>query len=440
MLAKWAKALTQLGHRAAAVPLFEEAIDRLRAEGDIRAAAVAQMGLAYAVPDEDSHYLELADEAVAMLEADGPSPELVTAITDWTYLAMAETDSRRILEVVERGMSLSKELGLPADAQLIAARGCVRGDLGDAGGVDDLRHALEACRTSGSGERLGTVFVSVGNFIYLYEGFRASLAVCTEGLDFARRRGAVDVETQLRVIDGWASENMGEWDRGLDDAVELEPLVDASGDAWHRAFVRLYPALVLVEMGRAPEALDRVEWLEERALQGDEWYSSGAYVAAAAARMALGDTDRALSLLAGSETAFRSRGGFWSADVLPRAVRIALAGGDRGLAERLAVSIEPLQPLARHALVAAHALVSEARGDHEAAEAGFADAAARWHDFEVPYEEAQALLGQGRCLVALGRSAEAPVPLVAAREIFARLGAKPALAETDELMQRVTSA
>ena len=42
-----------------------------------------------------------------------------------------------------------------------------------------------------------------------------------------------------------------------------------------------------------------------------------------------------------------------------------------------------------------------------AAAAGFADAAARWHDFAAPYEEAHALLGQGRCLVALGRAPEA---------------------------------
>ena len=51
--------------------------------------------------------------------------------------------------------------------------------------------------------------------------------------------------------------------------------------------------------------------------------------------------------------------------------------------------------------------------------------------FGVPYEEGHALLGQGRCLVALGRAPEAAAPLAAAREIFARLGAKPALAETD---------
>jgi hypothetical protein len=39
--------------------------------------------------------------------------------------------------------------------------------------------------------------------------------------------------------------------------------------------------------------------------------------------------------------------------------------------------------------------------------------------------------------VALGRAPEAATALNAAREIFARLRAKPALTETDELMRQV---
>ena len=96
-----------------------------------------------------------------------------------------------------------------------------------------------------------------------------------------------------------------------------------------------------------------------------------------------------------------------------------------------------MQELVREGIVP---IIDEARGEHEAAATGFAAAAARWHEFGVPYEEAQALLGQGRCLVALGRASAAITPLSGAREIFARLGAKPAMEETDELMQQVPSA
>jgi hypothetical protein len=42
--------------------------------------------------------------------------------------------------------------------------------------------------------------------------------------------------------------------------------------------------------------------------------------------------------------------------------------------------------------------------------------------------------------VALGSAPETTTPLAGDREIFTRFGAKPALAETDELRQQVPSA
>ena len=63
----------------------------------------------------------------------------------------------------------------------------------------------------------------------------------------------------------------------------------------------------------------------------------------------------------------------------------------------------------------------------------------RWGEFGRPNEEGQALLGQGRCLVALGRGPEAVASLREAHEIFARLSAKPALAETEQLLDSPAS-
>ena len=114
--------------------------------------------------------------------------------------------------------------------------------------------------------------------------------------------------------------------------------------------------------------------------------------------------------------------------------------GEGGLAATIVKGIAPITPLREHVQATCKALLEEADGEHEAATARFADAAAGWHDFGAPYEEAQALLGQGRCLVALGRASEAAAPLTDAREILARLGAKPALAEVDRLLEEITSA
>jgi hypothetical protein len=65
----------------------------------------------------------------------------------------------------------------------------------------------------------------------------------------------------------------------------------------------------------------------------------------------------------------------------------------------------------------------------------YADAARQWHEFGNVPERAYALLGQGRCLRALG-DPEAEQPLTEAREMFASIGYKPALAETEALLSQ----
>ena len=77
--------------------------------------------------------------------------------------------------------------------------------------------------------------------------------------------------------------------------------------------------------------------------------------------------------------------------------------------------------------------------DLQAAADAYADAAERWERFGVIPEQAFALLGQGRCLVELSHPTEASPVLRHAREIFERLQAVPALAETDALLQQATA-
>ncbi len=93
----------------------------------------------------------------------------------------------------------------------------------------------------------------------------------------------------------------------------------------------------------------------------------------------------------------------------------------------------PPSPLREHALVSARAYLAEAAGDHNAAAHFYQQAADRWQQFGNVPERAYALLGQGRCLSALGKP-DAQDPLRQARELFAAIGYRPALAETDALL------
>src|SRR5919198_864907 len=147
------------------------------------------------------------------------------------------------------------------------------------------------------------------------------------------------------------------------------------------------------------------------------------------------EADRALELLLELEQTPDAKGSVAYAPFLPGIVRTAIAAGDPALAERLTIDVPRVYPYHQHVLCATQAALAEARGEFEKAAEGYAEAAGRWDRFGVVPEGAFALLGQGRCLVALGRP-EARGPLDAAKKIFTKLGAAPALAEVDARLQR----
>ena len=160
---------------------------------------------------------------------------------------------------------------------------------------------------------------------------------------------------------------------------------------------------------------------------------------AALARALLGPDEATASLLVRIEMTPGTRETLTYSAYLPSLVRAALGISDTPLAERLVSGLEPRYPYTEHALVAASAALTEAHEDLESAADGYADAADRWERFGVVPEQAFALLGQGRCLLGLSRSTEAAPVLRHAGEIFERLGATPALAETDALLQQTTA-
>jgi len=98
----------------------------------------------------------------------------------------------------------------------------------------------------------------------------------------------------------------------------------------------------------------------------------------------------------------RHRGDPYYAAALPGLLRCALALGEPALAARLIGGVEPRIPLQQHALATCRAALAEAAGDRAMAATAYADAATQWRRFGDLPELAYALLGQGRCLVALG--------------------------------------
>ena len=120
---------------------------------------------------------------------------------------------------------------------------------------------------------------------------------------------------------------------------------------------------------------------------------------------------------------------------LPVVARVLAAHGH---VERLAELVSP-EPRARNvrtriALDAAKAVLAEARGEMEEAARGYADVAAAWLRYGSLPERAEALFGEGRSLLAIG-DADGTDRLRAARDDFSSLGAAPAVAEIDRVLE-----
>ena len=113
-------------------------------------------------------------------------------------------------------------------------------------------------------------------------------------------------------------------------------------------------------------------------------------------------------------------------------MRVVLALDDPSLA-RLPTSVEPVTPVSVHALASAQAQLAEAADRHAGAAQLYHDAAERWRQFGNIPERAYALLGEGRCPAAL-RDSRGEEPLCEAHELFASMGYKPAVAETEALL------
>jgi len=323
---------------------------------------------------------------------------------------------------------------MPHPPMLLGWRGAARCRQGDEGGLDDYRRALDLGRARGNVDlELWYVYGFYADSLRHWEGPRAALRLYRKTTAFAQEH-AIDGEYSSLLTEARCLADLGEWDSALLRFEELRQQVPDE-DTFCLAFLETEKARLLAARGNAAEAVESSEWLGAIARAGYEQpiIIVTCHAAAALVCGALGRHEEACTLLAATLAVDDA----WLEDPDAGVVRTALVCGDVPLAQRLRDRFEPLTPLHRHVLASCDALLAEARGEPEAAAAGFADAAARWHDFGVVYEEALALLGQGRCLVALGRASEAAPVLEQAREVLTRLGAKPALEETLSLLGEV---
>ena len=437
LLCTWATVLSLTEHHREALAIWEEAVERLRAEGEAARAAAVMCDMEFEYETFGLDYGGLLEDALDLVRDEGPSPELVKVLT---YSLAVDLERKTAPEVVAEGVgrviAMSRDLGLPVPPMALMIRGRARSFLGDEGGIEDMERGLRAAEGQGLAVEAEVIRATIALWIREFKGLAASLEPTLQGLETARRRGD---GTFVRTYETWfviLRYLNGDWDQALEGAQAIEPVLLERDDYIDLCPVQAHRVLILVSRGLAAEAQPAAQWLTDHALElQGPWLPAVARVASLAWHDARGEHDAVRELL--SELTEYSA--FHFNEFCPGVVRCAVSARAEGSARQLVEDIPTSTPMSRRSHLTCRALLDEADGEQGAAAAGFAGVASLWHDFGVPYEEGQALLGQGRCLVALGREGEAAAPLRAAREIFARLGAKPALAETEEWLGRAAS-
>jgi class 3 adenylate cyclase/tetratricopeptide (TPR) repeat protein len=443
LLARAGRVAFQSGELTEAAAAYEEAIAGLREQEDVRGlgAAMGRLATVRWNQGDTRGATAVLTEAIELLEREPPSPELCSAYEGMAGDRVMSGHAKEALDWADKALALADDLGgLPeVRPRVLDVRGMARCDLGDFGGMDDLRAALALGLELGSGYDTAVIYNNLAEPVWLVDGSTAALNLCQEGVDFAERRGLGQLAMWLRGSTLGPLLDLGRWDEALALAGEAIAWDHAHGGDYLAVGCQRYMTLVRLLRGElaaaralAAEALPKAREID------DLQQLVPALVNAALVEQASGNRAAALALAeeAAQLTADRAGGDRFRGQHLADLVRLT-AGPAPVLARDLGDHAHPTATRYRLAALTARAVLAETAGDAERAAGLFADAAGGWLAYGQVLEHGQALLGAGRCRGHLGHP-DGRSQLRDAHALFTRLGARQLAAEAGGLLQAAT--
>jgi len=420
VLAKLGDALQEQGRLPEAEQLYEEAVVALRSVGDERGAALAMNGLARALwrHGHTARSRKLTLEAMPILER-APGPELVFAYGRAAGVDALGGRPQEAIAWADKGIALAGELGIENVVRHLQMRGIGRVELGDAGGLEDLREALDVSLRLGLGIETGTSYLNLGELVAPFEDLFSSIELLDASLEFSRRRGLTHHEMWTRVAKLLHLYERGEWDKLLQEAEDVLRWDHSQGGTQIEVHALVQSAPVFAQRGEVVEAERRAEIFLPRAREiQDPQTLTPALVHGTLVYALSGRLDQARVLL--EEFEFATRGApNWRVQGVPTALRVCAAVGALDLGEELLAGARDATANrgSQLALATGRAILAEARGSGEDAALLYREAATGWAEWGSVVQHAYALVGLGRC-----GDEEA---LREGMLIFERLGAAP---------------
>jgi class 3 adenylate cyclase len=366
------------------------------------------------------------NEALALLESALPSQDLAEAYGYRAEGAMLAGRSEESLAWAGRSLEVAAEVGSEnAAIMALHIRGNARCEMGDAGGLHDLRDALRRAEFLGSAADIVYSHMYLGEWSWLLESPAAGLAHMDAARDLSERRHIVRQHIWSTAGSLGALFDAGRWDDLVQriDALRatepglIDPTVVCVAEIWG---AKLFLARGMRGVRPDPSGL------VDRALGIDEMHVVVPGLSAAAAIAAAeGDVERARDWLHRAEVASSAISSpTYREEIVADATRTAIAVGARELAARFADG-EGTTARSRATYATAHATLLEATGgdDHRAAEA-WSEAVSAWTDYQGDYERALALAALAAALDRCGDARAARPAADEAERIFGGLGAR----------------
>jgi tetratricopeptide (TPR) repeat protein len=437
VLARAAEASYLLGDFPQAVADYEQAIEILRAAGNSVATAKVTLDLAYALWNQGwtAQSRERLAEAVALLEAEPPGPELALAYAQMAGDLFFSGRSREALEWCEKALAAATPLGMKeVTVRVREIRGMARCDVGDWDGLEDLHEALRMALGLGLGQESVRAYVNLGTFITPVEGPAKALELYRSAIKLADRRGIPLLGMWTKAWSCGVLFELGRWDELISTAREVVDWERERGQSQFVVGALLCEAEVRVHRDEIELATALADAFLPRAREiQDPQVLVPALAIGALVREGQGDPEGAVALIEEVGRAGQHAADWTRMLFLQVAVRVVVGAGRPDLGQQLLIGVEARTERERNSLLTSQAVLAEARGELEESSVSYLEVAERWREYGFSLEEGWALFGAGRALIGRGMAEEGQAALSKAREIFGRLGAVRLMAETEAL-------
>jgi tetratricopeptide (TPR) repeat protein len=413
------------------------AADLYRSTGDELGAAEALLDLtryvSYRGSDEEER--ECLQEAQRLVERHPPGRVFALYLARKAGNDMMAGRATECIASSEAAIAMAKEFGeTEYAAHALQYRGVARTELGDLGGLDDIRESIEHSLEATQALATGIGYVNLADSTWMSVGAKQGLELHETTQAFDQSRGLLGAFMWSRAESTWMLFDLGRWDEILAITDELATVSGEVGTGQPRLLGLPYRALVLERRGDPDGATVVVEHVLPKAkASANLQLLVPALAVAALVAEAHGDGGSALGFVHEMLELTRGRSDRHRALFLPEVTRICTKMTAFDLAHELAEGLTVDLGRIGCARTAAAAVLAEAEERVPEALALYEQAATRWRDFGSIPGRAEALLGQARCLISLGeRGAEEP--LTEARDLFASMGHRAGLAEAENLL------